>query len=64
MPAGADENDNATMAGLYNALDCYADALGAAFVNIHHSSKGDQSGKAVTDVGAGAVRNHARRTRM
>ena len=64
LPAGADENDNATMAGLYNALDCYADALGAAFVNIHHSSKGDQSGKAVTDVGAGAARNHARRTRM
>jgi hypothetical protein len=28
--------------------------MGAAFVLIHHASKGDQSGKSVTDVGAGA----------
>jgi hypothetical protein len=42
------------MAELYNVLDTYADAIGAAFANVHHSSKGDQSGKAVTDVGAGA----------
>jgi hypothetical protein len=54
LPRGTDENDNATMAELYNLLDCYADALGAAFALVHHSSKGNQSGKAVTDVGAGA----------
>ncbi len=54
LPGGADENDNATMAGLYNQLDCYAEAIGAAFALVHHSSKGDQSSKSVTDVGAGA----------
>lgn len=54
LPIGHDENDNASVAGLYNALDQYADALGSAFVLIHHTSKGNQSGKAVTDVGAGA----------
>jgi hypothetical protein len=54
MPAGTDENDNANMANLYNQLDGYAESLGAAFALVHHASKGDQSGKAVTDVGAGA----------
>jgi len=42
------------VAGLYNLLDSYADALGAAFSLVHHSSKGNHSGKNVTDVGAGA----------
>jgi len=54
MPLGGDENDNATMASVYNAIDSYADRLGCCFVLIHHSSKGNQSGKSVTDVGAGA----------
>jgi hypothetical protein len=54
MPPGQDENDNATMANVYNHLDQYADRLGCCFVLIHHSSKGSQSDKAVTDVGAGA----------
>jgi hypothetical protein len=54
MPMGTDENDNATMASLYNLLDSYADQLGAAFVLIHHATKGNQSAKAITDVGAGA----------
>lgn len=54
MPLGGDENDNATMASVYNAVDAYADQLGCCFVLIHHSSKGNQSGKSVTDVGAGA----------
>ena len=54
MPAGTDENSNATMAELYNALDHIAEATGAAFALIHHASKGDQSAKNVTDVGAGA----------
>jgi len=54
MPMGGDENDNATMANVYNAIDAYADRLGCAFVLIHHSTKGNQSGKSVTDVGAGA----------
>lgn len=54
MPAGGDENDNGTMANIYNRLDAFADRLGCAFVLIHHSTKGSQSGKSVTDVGAGA----------
>lgn len=54
LPAGMDENANADMASLYNHIDRYAADLGCAFVLIHHSSKGSQSGKAVTDVGAGA----------
>jgi len=54
MPVGGDENDNATMAGIYNTLDRYADRLGCCFVLIHHSTKGSQSSKSVTDVGAGA----------
>ncbi len=54
LPAGMDENANADMASLYNYIDRYAADLGCAFVLIHHSSKGNQSGKSVTDVGAGA----------
>jgi hypothetical protein len=54
LPAETDENDNATMAMLYNHLDRHARDLGCCFVLIHHASKGSQSSKAVTDVGAGA----------
>ena len=39
---------------LYNLLDTYTATLNAAWVNIHHTSKGDQAGKGVTDVGSGA----------
>lgn len=51
---GVSENDNAAETQVYNLLDRYAAKTRAAFILIHHSSKGDQSGKAVTDVGAGA----------
>src|SRR5258708_18226456 len=34
-----------SIAGLYNLLDSYADTIGAAFVLIHHASKGSQSSK-------------------
>jgi len=54
MPVGGDENDNGTMANIYNAIDRLAERLGCCFVLIHHSTKGNQSGKSVTDVGAGA----------
>jgi hypothetical protein len=54
MPRNMDENDNGTMASLYNQLDSYADRLGCCFVLIHHTSKGSQSAKSITDVGAGA----------
>lgn len=54
LPAGTNENDNGAIAAIYNAIDRYASKLGCSFVLIHHSSKGSQSGKSVTDVGAGA----------
>jgi len=54
MPMGGDENDNGTMANIYNLIDAYANRLGCCFILIHHSTKGSQSGKSVTDVGAGA----------
>jgi hypothetical protein len=54
LPRDTDENDNGTMAQVYNVLDSYAAKLQCSFVLVHHSSKGNQGGKAVTDVGAGA----------
>ena len=54
MPRGIDENDNGAIADVYNMLDRYAQEIGCAFVLIHHTSKGNQAQKAVTDVGAGA----------
>ena len=54
MPLGTDENDNGAIASVYNLLDRYAAQIGCAFVLIHHTSKGNQSQKAVTDVGSGA----------
>ena len=42
------------MASVYNTIDSYAAHLDCAFVLIHHTSKGNQAMKSVTDVGAGA----------
>jgi len=54
QPKGSDENSNADVVQLYNLIDQVASKIDAAFVCVHHSSKGDQSGKSVTDVGSGA----------
>lgn len=54
LPKDTDENDNAAMAQLYNCIDRIAERLGCAIVLIHHASKGNQSGRGVTDVGSGA----------
>jgi hypothetical protein len=54
IPAGTSESDNAQMMQVYNQLDRMARLTGAAIVLNHHATKGDQSGKAVTDVGSGA----------
>lgn len=54
LPPGYSENDNAQMAEVYNAIDSYAARLNCAFVLIHHSTKGSQAEKRVTDVGSGA----------
>jgi RecA-family ATPase len=50
----ASENANSDEAHFYNVLDRYAAQADAAIVAIHHATKGDQSQKSVTDVGAGA----------
>lgn len=52
--AGTSENDNAAETLVYNLLDEIAEHTGAAIALIHHSTKGDQAGKRVTDVGSGA----------
>jgi hypothetical protein len=54
VPSGVDENSNSDMTPLYNMIDNTADEMGAAILLIHHASKGNQSGKSVTDTGAGA----------
>ncbi len=54
LPDKTDENDNGSIARLYNILDCLAMYLNCAFILIHHTSKGNQSQKSITDVGAGA----------
>jgi hypothetical protein len=51
---GASENDNGDETRFYNRLDAIAEHTKAAVVLIHHSSKGSQTEKRVTDVGAGA----------
>ena len=53
LPAGTSENDNAEVAQLYNLIDKVTARLGSAWINIHHATKGDQSHKSITDVGAG-----------
>lgn len=54
LPRDADENNNAAFSDLYNTLDRLAARLRCAFILVHHASKGDQSAKAVTDIGSGA----------
>ncbi|MEM6469418.1 MAG: AAA family ATPase [Planctomycetota bacterium] len=54
LPADMDENSNAQMTQMYNRLDAIAQAHDASIVLNHHTSKGDQSRKGLTDVGAGA----------
>lgn len=54
LPVRTDENDNGSMSRIYNKLDLIATKLDAPLLVIHHSTKGNQSGKSVTDVGAGA----------
>jgi hypothetical protein len=54
LPKRSSENDNAEMMAIYNELDSIAAHTGAANLVIHHTSKGAQGEKSVTDVGAGA----------
>lgn len=54
LPRGTDENSNGQMTQVFNLVDSIAERHGVSFVLIHHSSKGSQAGKAITDVGSGA----------
>ena len=54
LPKGTVENDNGAITDLYNMLDRFASMIGCSFALIHHTSKGNQSMKSITDVGAGA----------
>ena len=54
LPSGMSENSNTEMADIYNKLDSIALEIDAPIALNHHTSKGDQSQKAVTDVGSGA----------
>lgn len=54
LPQGIDENSNADICSLYNLLCTAVEQAKLAMILIHHASKGDQSGKGVTDVGSGA----------
>lgn len=48
-----DENSNDAQTMFYNLVDNYAEQTGAAWVLVHHNTKGDQSSKKVTDIGSG-----------
>lgn len=54
LPAGSNENDNNAITHVYNTIDAITGHLGCAWLNVHHSSKGAQGMKSITDVGAGA----------
>jgi hypothetical protein len=54
VPRGLEENSNEDMTQVYTQLDRIAAISGASIVVVHHSSKGNQSDKGVTDMGSGA----------
>ena len=54
LPADVDENSNGQITKVYNMGDRYAQEVDAGIILVHHTSKGVQSGKSVTDLGAGA----------
>jgi hypothetical protein len=53
FPREFDENSNVQLAEVYAKLQAYAERLDAAIIVVHHLTKGDQSFKATTDLGAG-----------
>lgn len=53
LPAGTDENSNSNMTVAYVTLDELAERHNCATVVVHHTSKGNQAAKSVTDIGAG-----------
>lgn len=53
-PDGADENSAADVGRVMTRLDEIAVATGAAVLAVHHSPKGDTSGRTTLDFGAGS----------
>lgn len=51
---GTAENSNDDMKVVFNTIDTMARETGAAYLLVHHASKGSQSDKDVVDVGSGA----------
>jgi hypothetical protein len=54
LPEGVNENDNADITRVYNRLARMARRQECAVLVIHHTSKGTQHQKSVTDMGSGA----------
>jgi hypothetical protein len=55
LPKGTDENSNADMVGVYNYLETLMTIIPkAALMLIHHTSKGSQFSKSISDIGSGA----------
>lgn len=53
-PSGTNENDNTGMRDVYERLLAFAEEMNAMVAVVHHTSKGGQTEKGVTDVGSGA----------
>ena len=54
LPKDTDENSNGQITSIYNTLDRRAQETNAAIILVHHTSKGNQANKSVTDIGSGA----------
>jgi len=54
LEKGMDENNNADMTVLLRGFSRYAARTGAGVILVHHTSKGNQSGKEAIDQGSGA----------
>jgi hypothetical protein len=54
LPPGTNENDNGAMKDVYEQIIAFTDSSECVTCVVGHSSKGDQSERAVTDVGSGA----------
>lgn len=50
---GLEENSNDDQTTFHNMIDQFAKIMDCPIVLVHHATKGDQSGKAVTDMGSG-----------
>jgi hypothetical protein len=54
MPRDSEENSNSDMTRAYVVLDAIAETHDCGMAVVHHTSKGSQAGKSVSDIGAGA----------